>query len=333
MSTAAGIQDHPFRKLGVIPANPVSYARMLTFRLTGAVPAHPLAADWLSGVPAWCLGGNDKYGTCGPTSVANYLVLLYKYVAGEDISVSDDAVFALYRASGNPGFDPATDADDNGVDMTVMCAALMQVGLDITHADGTVENVKPVCYGKVPQAVDDIRATTSVFGGAILAAVLDVVQQAQTDTGLWDYVADSDVWGGHAFMCGAYTSSSGAGTADLTDITWAEPVGATDTFVAEQVQEAYAVVFPLLYNHPAFQQGVDQAALSADFQELTGQPLPAPAPAPPPPAPEPPVANSADQVLWQHVQHWAVAEHHKGDSYRAAVAVRRWAGALGLYGG
>jgi hypothetical protein len=280
---------------------------------------------------------------CGPTSIANLAVLTWKALLGEDITVSDSAVFALYRASGNPDFDPTTGAGDNGVDMTVMLDALMKVGLDITHADGTVENVKPVVYGKVPQAVDDIRAVCSIMGGAILAADLELTQQAQTDAGLWDYQAAPE-WGGHAFMCGRYTSDVIAHHADLGDVTWAMVVGATDTFVAHQVQEDYAVVFPPLYSHPAFQAGVDQAALAADFLTLTGHPLPLPAPplpappapVPPEPVPPPPIpppdidqaeqdlADALTALTGRHDVPWVDAHHATHELRQIAAAGQVW---------
>jgi hypothetical protein len=338
MAAAKGIHAHPARKLGVRPADPARLANTLTFRLTGVIP-HPLVADHLALVSRWMLGANDRFGTCGPTSIANYVVLLWKYLLGTDITVSDAAVIKLYMASGNPDFNPVTDAGDNGVDMTVMLSALMTVGIDITHADGTVENVRPIVFGKVPTDADDLRAVTSVFGAAILAADLEVAQQAQTDGGLWDYQPSPD-WGGHAFMAGKYTSSAAPHTADLTDITWAMPVGASDTFIGHQVQEGYAVVFRPLWDHPVFQSGVDQAALAADFTQVTGKPFTPPDPAPPTPAP-PPVpgpafepVSPADAAFIQVLTStdrgrlW-LDEHHVGVTAKIARAGIAWLTAKG----
>src|SRR5215467_11760764 len=117
--------------------------------LTGAVPAHPATADHLAQVPAWNGDTNFQYGTCGPVSVANSAIQCWKYLLGQDISVTDDAIFDLYRRSGNPDFDPATGQGDNGVDMTVMLSALLSGGLAITHADGSAEQVKPLCFAEL----------------------------------------------------------------------------------------------------------------------------------------------------------------------------------------
>jgi hypothetical protein len=346
----------PGRQLGRNPTDPARLARTVRLRLTGAVPAHPLVADHLSAVLNWMLGGNNRFGTCGPTYVANYCVLLWKYLLGEDITVTDDAVFDLYRRSGNPDFDPNGTPDasgnvpgDNGVDMTVMLSALVKGGIDITHADGTVENVKPLCFAAAPTDVDSVRAVTSIFGAAGLAVDLAVAQQGQTDAGVWDYVAGSGDWGGHAIPGGSYTSDAAARHTDETVVTWQMKVGTTDTFISHQLSEAYAVVFQPLWDHPAFQAGVDQAALAADYTAATGKPFPVPVPGPPSPGPTPAPpgptptptpppspapgdihVDSADQALAAALPRGWVTEHHVGENGHAAKAVRAWLHAKSL---
>src|SRR5881394_2330198 len=63
MSNAVGVHAHPDFKLGVRPADPVAYERMLAFRLVAA-PQHPLTADHLGLVSRWVLGANNLFGTC-----------------------------------------------------------------------------------------------------------------------------------------------------------------------------------------------------------------------------------------------------------------------------
>jgi hypothetical protein len=299
VTTALGIHDHPVLKLGLRPPDPVGLARMLTFELTGATPAHPITADHMAAVKVWNGDTNFSYGTCGPCDIANLAILTWKILLGEDVTVSDDAIFALYRASGNPDFDPATDAGDRGVDMVVMLDALLKVGLEITHAGGTTERVFPVAYGKTATGIDTVRAITSIFGGACLAVDLKTAQQAQTDAGLWDYVAGSGEWGGHAICGGKYTSSAIARTADETVVTWTQPCGFTDAFWSHQGQEVYVVVWGPTYANPAFQEGIDQAAFATAFELLTDRtlpPLPDPVP-PPPPGPAPTASEVFAAVL------------------------------------
>jgi hypothetical protein len=329
--------------LGRRPTDPARYAHTIRLPLTGVTPPHPLVADHLSSVPEWMMGGNQKYGTCGPTDVANSAVLTWWYLLGEQVTVTDADVFDLYRRSGNPTFDPAGPPDangnvpgDNGVDMTVMFSALVSGGVWITRASGIRELVKPYCFAAHPVDIDTVRAVTSIFGCSHLAVDLDVAQQGQAT--LWDYVARSGVWGGHAVPGGAYTSSAAAATADETVLSWQTKIGTTDLFIAHQLSEAYVVVWPILWDHPAFQAGVDRAALAAAYTAETGKTLPVPVPpapvppvppAPVPPAPVPPApgdihADAADRAFAAALPRNWPTERHTGHNEVAARAAEEW---------
>ena len=231
----------------------------------------PSSGNHISGVPAWNLGGNDRFGTCGPTSVANYITMAYWGLLQQDVTVTDDAIFALYRAAGNPDFDPTTGADDNGVDMITLLKAATDVGLEVTSQGGSTAVIKPIAFGQLPDDINAIRIATAIFGGVILGFSLDTAQQAQTSQGFWDYVP-SGSWGGHAVMGASYTSDLGG--PDESVISWAEPIGMTDSFVSHQLTQAFAVILPIHLAHKPFLDGVDLKALAADYQELTGNTFP-----------------------------------------------------------
>lgn len=287
------------------------------------------------------LGGNDRFGTCGPTYVANSAVLTWHYLLGEDITVTDEQIWDLYRRSGNPDFDPEAQPDangnvpgDGGVDMTVMLSELVKNGIAITHADGRVERVKPLCFAAHDTGIDTVRAVTSIFGADGFGLDLSVAQQAQTRKGVWDYVAGAREWGGHATLGGAYTSDTAAGHADETNVTWQLKVGMTDAFIAHQLAEGYAVVWEPLWDHPAFQAGIDQAALAADFTEFTGRQFPVPVPPQPAPDPAPVPVPQTDPDLTDFARaipaRWPSAPH-TGENKRAAHAVAALLEAKGLH--
>lgn len=281
----------PGRRLGRRPPSNAP-ALMLAPLLTGVVPQHPASADDLSRVTDWGMYGNDQFGTCGPTSVANSLKALSVYAGETEREASLDDVFDLYRRSGNPGFDPATDTDDNGVVMQDMLDQLLK---------GGIGGYRPVAFAKVDTSnLDEVRAAISIFGSVLFGVTLDVVQQQQTDEGIWDY-RRSNTWGGHAIPAGAYTSSLSPGDPDVSVITWTETVGCTDSFLENQLDEAWVVIWPEHLAHPAFQAGVNLDQLAADYKSLTGRDFPnvtppAPAPTPPPPAPGP------SPSLWDEVK-------------------------------
>ena len=269
--------------------------------LTGVVPPHPTTVDHFANVTDWGLYGNDQYGDCGPVSVANQRKLITRYLTGTEQSVSQNDVFDLYRRSGNPNFDPTTDADDNGVDMQTMCEALLAGGIGGTKA---------LAFAQVDvHNLDEVRAAMAIFGSVLLGVTLDTAQQTQTDAGLWDY-RPSSTWGGHAILAGRYTSS--ATGADVAVITWAEIVGMTDRFWSHQVEEAWIVIWPEHLGSTAFQQGIDLATLAQDYTALTGGPFPVvtpPAPVPTPvPTPTPTPVSDADRALATAMRTWLAAK-------------------------
>jgi hypothetical protein len=266
--------------------------------LTGAVPAHPVSADHIGGVDpqGWNGATNFSYGTCGPCSLANSAICTWHYLKNQVLTSADEAIFDLYRRSGNPQFDPASDADDNGVDMTVMGSAAVKGGLTVQIAGGAPETITPLAFASVDvTSIDEIRAATSLCGGVLFGVNLEVAQQAQTDAGLWDYKPSKE-WGGHAVFGGSYTSA--AKGSDEKIITWQQPVGTTDSFLSHQAEECYVVLWKPHLESTAFQQGVDLAALAADYTELTGRPFPADVP----PSPDPvPGTGDTDLDAWAPV--------------------------------
>lgn len=277
------------KKLGLLaPKN--APAIQLKAILSGIIPTHPVIVDHFAQVGDWGMYANDKYGVCGPTSVANSRKLTTKYLGDFEVSPTQADVFDLYRRSGNPHFDPQTGADDNGVIMQTMLEALQK---------GGIGGEKCVAFAQVdPSNLDEIRAAIAIFGFVLQGVNLMQAQQAQTDNGLWGFVPSAP-WGGHAILAGKYTSQAGP-VADLAVITWAHVVGETDEFLARQLSECWVVIWPEHLGTRQFQTGVDRAALASAYTALTGRPLPLPAPpSPTPPSPTPPPLPGGGNIQQQ----------------------------------
>lgn len=297
-------------KLGRRPPKNAPALRLASF-LTGAIPAHPVKTDHLGQITDWQMLGNDQFGDCGPVSAANLRAMVTAALTGRENYPTLQDVFDLYRRSGNPNFDPATDADDNGVDMQTMCEALVS---------GGIAGVKALAFAKVDvSSLDEIRGAVAIFGGLLLGVNLETAQQDQTDQGLWDY-QNSGEWGGHAVLAGGYTSATAG--ADVSVVTWAQLVGLTDRFWTHQVEEAWVVIWPEHLGTVQFQQGVDLAQLAADYKALTGRVLPVPTPTPPTP-------GDPDAALAAVAHHW-VAEHHIGENHKMQTALKTWLQVKGL---
>jgi len=278
----------PGMRLGLLPDLDVPRIQFSSI-MTDEAPqlVLPNQDDHLAGVPAWNLGGNDRYGTCGPTALANYLSMVYWNLLGMQVIVTDDDVYTLYRASGNPDFP----AQDNGVDLYTMLAVAANIGMKITYTgvtkrgtfdpaktaiphQGDTHVVKPIVSAQLSVGnIAELRAATAIFGGAELGVQLDTSQQAQTSTGVWNYAPPFSVWGGHAIMGAAYTSQMIGPDEEV--ITWQQKVGMTDLFVSQQMLQAFAIILPCHLTHPAFLAGVNLAELRAQYKNLTGKVLPA----------------------------------------------------------
>jgi hypothetical protein len=259
-------------------------ALLLRDFLTGTVPDVPTFVDHFSQAKGWELGGNDRFGTCGPTSVANHRRLVTSAMLGAEVAPSLNDVFDLYRRSGNPGFDPtlpdgSSQQDDNGVDMQTMLEALMKDGIG---------GVKPVAFAKItPGDMDTLDKAIALFGGILLGLSLKTAQQRQK---VWDYVSGSPDWGGHAVLAGKYNDPAGTASDRVEIITWATDVAMTRGFISQQEDEAWVVIWPEMLKDKSFLMGIDLPTLATLFKELTGKTLPIPAPVPTPtpaPVPEP----------------------------------------------
>jgi hypothetical protein len=321
-STPSGIHAHPTKKLGKRPTDPNRPVLRMGTHFTAAAFTAPASVDYASRVPSWLLGANDKFGTCGPTSVANLALLVSTLLADAPVTFTDDEIFDLYRRSGNPDFDPATGKGDGGVDMTVMLSELVKNGIG-----SGARNVKAVAFGSVdPHDTAKLWAAGCLFGGVLWGADLDVAQQAQTDAGLWDY-KPSSTWGGHAILSAPAYSDQPGTLADRTKlVTWAELIAATDTFIGRQVSECYVVLFPWHLGDRRIYEALDMQGVAAEYQQLTGRPFPAPVqpPTPQPPAPAPgpaPAPSGFPLAAWK-----AFANHpYSRPKEKAAVAaVNAW---------
>src|SRR5215471_8122110 len=109
--TFSEVEQVDGKRLGRRP--PTNKPAIMFSQILRAVPDHPASADYLTLVGDYGLYGNDRYGDCGPVSVANSYKVV-SLVGGAEWSASQEDVFDLYRRSGNPDFDPVSGTDDNG---------------------------------------------------------------------------------------------------------------------------------------------------------------------------------------------------------------------------
>ncbi len=280
MTEAIGIHDHPKVKLGLRPAVDKPALRFADH--LAVVPAHPIADP----APAynWPIDDNDKWGDCVVAGADHALEAIYRQLTGSYANWTDAQILAYYRTQ-NPGFDPSTGANDNGMVIQIFLEYLVKTGVLLAFA-------------KVdPHNEEEMKAATYLGLAVVTGETLTVAQQNQT---IWDYVAGSPTWGGHCTTTIAYD-----GSPDYEDcVTWGEVVPQTQAFVQQQVSEAWFVLTQAHVDNPSFRAGFDLAGFALAYTEITGSPFPVvvPPPAPVPPAPVPPPPKP--RPPHHHRRHW-----------------------------
>jgi len=268
-----------------MPRQPGKYGRRppknapalrLSRLLTGTVPAHPAAADYLAVLGGgWQMLGNDRYGDCNAVTWANTRRLVTGTLATEAYP-DQDQVYAFYKTQ-NPGFP----AEDDGMDV--------QTGLEYLHASGGPDGARAVAFARVDHTdADQVKAAIAIFGSIWTGInVLAVNDQQFADDEPWDYSPASPVEGGHAIVTGGYGAepgdtagrhprpphSGGPLSGDEKFITWAAETSFTDAFWTHQVEESWVVVWPEHLGTREFEAGIDQVQLAADYEAITGNTL------------------------------------------------------------
>jgi hypothetical protein len=240
--------------------------------LSPTVPSHPAEEDYLATLTNWQLLGNDVAGDCNAVTWANMRRLVTVSLATEYYPTQAQ-VWQFYQTQ-NPGFDPTGTSDTNGPGSSQDQGMDVQTGLEYLHSTGGPDGIKAVAFAKVDHTnIDEVKAALAIFGSLWLGVqVLAANQQEFADGKPWTDVPGSAIDGGHAILGGGY------GT-DIKFITWAKETEFDPSFWngvvqgTPLVQESWVVIWPEHLGTKSFEDGVNLAQLTADYQGLTGSPL------------------------------------------------------------
>lgn len=255
--------------------------------LTGVVPEHPVAADYLSSIGGWQMLGNDQYGDCVAVALGNIRKVTTAVLGDKAYEPTLADCLAFYKTQ-NPRFP----SEDNGM--------VEQTALETLHQDGAkyYDGVAPLAFAKVDVTNEaELDAAVAIFGCLLLGIDVTYANEDQFDAGQpWDYDSSSPNAGGHAVVEGGYNEGKRTGEFE----TWAVVTTYTDAFRQHQLEEAWVVIWPEHLGSKAFLEGVDLAQLAADYKALTGKDFPAVTPPSPTPTPTPtptPPLNPFEQEL------------------------------------
>ncbi len=249
-----------------------------SFMAGGEVPAHPTSEDWIHNLQNWQMLGNDAVGDCNAVTWANTRRLITHYLSATETYPNQQQVFTFYRTQ-NPNFDPKGTAQTNGPGSSADQGMDIQTGLEYLHANGGPDGVKVVAFAKVdPANTAEVGAALAIFGTLWLGIIVLADNQTEFSKGEPWTDDHSAVDGGHAIMAGGYAGADAA-SFDVNFVTWAQETEFAPSFWDGSaggkplVEEAWVVIWPEHLGTAAFQQGVNQAQLQADYQDLTGQAL------------------------------------------------------------
>ena len=264
---------------GVLPADPSKprlYYRM--FAKAGVTP--PATVDYSGFSPIGMLG-NDTVGDCVFAADGHVVMQNTFYGQHAEYVVSTEQALAAY--SQVTGYDPSDPNTDQG--------ALVQDGLDYLRKTGFGGH-KIAAFAQADVSnMTEIKNAIAEFGSVDIGFNFPASAMTQFNSGKpWTPVAGSPIEGGHCVTVTGYTD------AYLTVITWGQTQKMDYSFWNKYVEEAWALVSQDWWNAASGKdpEGVDLAALGAQWAALTNQPNPFPATPPPPPPPPPPPANGPD---------------------------------------
>jgi hypothetical protein len=160
---------------GKHPASTPLKALFLTAYLAAAAPiTYSPVVRWDQAVkPAdWSVLGNDQYGDC-VVAAGLHLRQAWAANAGSNFTPTTDQALAEYRSL--TGYDPATGANDNGVDENAFCQSWQAAGLVGEQCAGSAL----INYSNL----DLLKFSIEVFGGVLVGTQVTQQCEQQTDAG------------------------------------------------------------------------------------------------------------------------------------------------------
>jgi hypothetical protein len=225
----------------------------------------PAVVDYATRVTDWPIYMNDRIGdcTCAALGHAEEAWTLYSGQTQLELPVSD--ILNLYiRVS---GYDPATGANDNGAVEQDVLAEVEKNGIG-GHKIRMFAQVDHKNLSEMKQALD-------MFGTVYLG--FQVPQSAEDQFGKgqpWTVVAGSPIIGGHAIDLQKWD------TQYMYPVTWGRLQPMDEAFWLAYGDEAWVIITDdWIEANGDSPLGLNLQQMIAEFDALTGTPVPAPQPA------------------------------------------------------
>lgn len=259
---------------------PIADRPRIAFARISAAPPYPSVCDNTTGL-SFGMDFNDEWGDCVPAGWEHVRMVIRALLGEAHADALEAEILALYRTQ-NPQFDPNGDPSTTGPGSPADGGMVVQLLLEYLVKHGQILAFAAVDFTNDAEVDAAIHAGGALVGAAVLTE-RNVTHD--TDVKLWDADPSGQQVGGHCFGVGGYSTITGR----RRIITWGEVLDATTAFVHQAFQELWWVLLPEQATAGGGINGVNEAALAAEYTAITGKPFPVTPPAPPVPVPPAPV--------------------------------------------
>ncbi len=254
-----GRVNHSLVKLGArLPSGPPDSRNLrLEKYLPVGVPVPPSTYDWYKRVSRWGPMGNLTIGDC-VVAGAGHRIQTWTANQGKEVIIPDAEIISIY--SQLSGYDPATGANDNGLDLEAFLKYWQQTGI-AGHKIGAYVFIDPT--NQLHRWLGSYA-----FGGLYCGVALPLSAKGQQ---FWDVTdpkltgdAEPGSWGGHCLDEGIYDHLSAVFS------TWGEEQGASNAFIAAYFFLVAAIISQdFLDGKEDNPLGINLSSLNQDLQAVT----------------------------------------------------------------
>ena len=203
---------------------------------------------------------NDQYGDCVVAGFDHSRQIITGLLTGTQQNFTTQEIENFYKTQ-NPNFP----TDDNGMSIQLFLEYL-------------ATNKYILGFAKIDHTNEAPMKAAIYLGLSIMTGVqLQQAQQTQFASGTWDYVPNSPVVGGHCINGAGYNT----GIYDI--VSWGKLIAATDTFVSNQMDEAWFILMQEHIDHPSFRNHFDLAGFANAVNIITDGKVVIPVPVTPTP--------------------------------------------------
>jgi hypothetical protein len=209
-------------------------------------------------VSTWPMYENDKFGDCTVAAAGHLFGATSTYAKGMEVTFSDSQITTGYEGV-CPGFNPVTDANDNGAVISDVLAYMHNTGM-AGHTASAYAQLR-----HTDQA--SLKLALYLFGSVYIGVNLPQSAENQFAQGLpWTYQRGSRIAGGH---CVVIQKIDPRYPNPYSVITWGAAERVEQPWMDTYLEEAWVVVTPdWLQSNLHTIDGLDIIALEQDMNAI-----------------------------------------------------------------